>query len=793
MPYNEADTRAKFITPALHTAGWTEDHIRREETAPEIQITSSGSARRRTAGKVDYTLRIKTSPTAQPVAVALIEAKAERYHANHGLQQAKLYASVKRLNVPFVYSSNGHRFVEYDSFTGLTHAERPLSEFPSPEELRERYEKGKGFSLESEGASPLLTPYPRGEAIRRYYQDAAIRATLEKIALGQKRALLSLATGSGKTFIAVNLLKRIADAGQLRRALFVCDRDELRRQALAAFQEEFGGDAAAATTSNPEKNARVVVATYQTLGVDKDDSDASYLKTHYPENYFSHIVIDECHRSAWGKWSEVLTRNSDAVQIGLTATPREFQRTENTDAAKEDERISADNLKYFGEPAYEYTTAQGMEDGYLAAMEIKREDIFVAGHRDSEAVTGVRKTDLESTDLRDSITGETVSIEEAREQYSAQSFEARLMIPERVRQMCENLFAHLAASGNPERKTIIFCARDQHADAVANTMNNLYVRWCQDNGRQPVSDYAFKCTAAGGRDHLADIRGSLRNFFVATTVDLLTTGVDVPPVTEIVFFKYVASPIAFYQMVGRGTRLYPPANKLMFTVYDYTNATRLFGEDFKVLAPPPNPTGKPDDPPDEPDEPERIIEVEGIDVRINSAGTYIMTTDDSGASVVLTLEEYKQRLAAKLVEDIPSLDDFRQTWVEPEQRREMIARLPDSGRSPHIVRQLSDMEDYDLYDVIGELGYGLSPKTMTERADAFAYKNREWLANFPEPSSGVLRAIASQFANGGTDELESPYLFRTSEVTRAGGFNALRQIGNPQAAVGMTKSRIFAA
>ena len=361
MPYNESDTRAKLITPALHAAGWTEDYIKREEAAREIYITPSGSARRRNVGRADYTLRVKAAPGAQPVAVALVEAKAENYPATHGLQQAKLYASVKRLNVPFLYSSNGHQFVEFDSFTGVTGDLRPMSEFPMPEELRERYEKGKGFSLESKGASPLLAPYPGGEAKRRYYQDAAIRATLEKIAAGGKRALLSLATGSGKTFIAVNLLKRVADAGQLRRALFVCDRDELRRQALAAFQGEFGGDAAAATTDNPEKNARVVVATYQTLGVDRDDSDSSYLKTHYPENYFSHIVIDECHRSAWGKWREVLTRNSGAVHIGLTATPREFKKTENTDAAREDERISADNLEYFGEPAYEYSIAQGME------------------------------------------------------------------------------------------------------------------------------------------------------------------------------------------------------------------------------------------------------------------------------------------------------------------------------------------------------------------------------------------------------------------------------------------------
>ena len=661
MPYNEADTRAKLIDPALHMAGWSEDHIKREETAREIYITPSGSARRRSVGRVDYTLRMKASHGAQPVAVALVEAKSENYPATHGLQQAKLYASVKRLNVPFVYSSNGHQFVEYDSFTGLTHAPRPIAEFPSPEELRERYENGKGFSLDSEDASPLLTPYPRGEARRRYYQDAAIRSTLEKIAAGGNRALLSLATGSGKTFIAVNLLKRIADAGQLRRALFVCDRDELRTQALAAFQEEFGGDAAAATTSSPEKNARVVIATYQTLGVDRDDSDSSYLKTHYPENYFSHMVIDECHRSAWGKWSEVLKRNSEAVQIGLTATPREFKGTENTDAAREDAKISADNLKYFGDPAYEYSIAQGMEDGYLAAMEIVREEVFVARHDEWEAVTGIEKEDLKGTRIRDAITGEYLTADDARERYNAQSFEAALVMPDRVQEMCENLFAHLAETGDPERKAIIFCTRDHHADMVASAMNNLYVRWCKENGRQPVSDYAFKCTAAGGKDHVADIRGSLRNFFVATTVDLLTTGVDVPPVTEIVFFKYVSSPIAFYQMVGRGTRLHPPSNKLMFTVYDYTNATRLFGKEFKTAGP--GSESKRDDPPDDPDEPERIIEVSGIEVRTNSAGTYIMTTDDSGASLILTLEEYKQRLAAKLVEDTPlSTTSGRHGW-----------------------------------------------------------------------------------------------------------------------------------
>ena len=309
--YSEADTRAKLIDPAMHKNGWSEDMIRREESAGSIEIIG-GKARRRSRGQVDYTLRIKTSPDSQPVAIALIEAKKDSLPPGHGLDQAKGYANCKRLNVPFIFSSNGHQFVEYDNFTGLTSAPLPIAEFPSPQSLRSRYEQGTGFMLEDDAAKPLLVPYHNGEGGRRYYQDAAIRAVLEKIARTARsgedqRALLTLATGAGKTFIAVNLLKRIADAGQLKRALFVCDRDELRSQALGAFQNVFGSDAAETRRNsdgtNHAKNARVHIATFQTLGIDTDNGDASFLTEHYPENYFSHIVIDECHRSAWGKWS----------------------------------------------------------------------------------------------------------------------------------------------------------------------------------------------------------------------------------------------------------------------------------------------------------------------------------------------------------------------------------------------------------------------------------------------------------------------------------------------------------
>lgn len=248
MALSESDTRAKLIDPALHARRWTEELIRREETAGAIEIIE-GRPRKRAKGRVDYTLRIKVNSDTQPVAVGLIEAKAEQFPPTHGLEQAKLYAACKRLNVPFVFSSNGHLFVEFDRFTGQTSSPKPLAEFPTPAELQARYERGMGFSLADPAARPLLVRYRGGEATRRYYQDAAIRAVLEKIAQCERggqpgRALLSLATGAGKTFIAVHLLKRIADAGQLRRALFVCDRDELRSQGLGAFRNVFGAEAA---------------------------------------------------------------------------------------------------------------------------------------------------------------------------------------------------------------------------------------------------------------------------------------------------------------------------------------------------------------------------------------------------------------------------------------------------------------------------------------------------------------------------------------------------------------------
>lgn len=788
MSLNEADTRAQLIDPGIFARGWTQDLVRRETTAGAIEVIHGQPRQQR--GRVDYTLRVQVHRDTQPVAVALIEAKAEDKPPDYGLEQAKAYAACARLNVPFVYSSNGHQFVEFDRTTCRTSEPRPLSEFPTPKDLRDRYERYVGFSLDEAIAKPLLTRYHGGESTRRYYQDAAIRAVIEKVARCQKhdepkRALLSMATGAGKTFIAVNLLRRFADAGQLRRALFVCDRDELRKQAHGALHNAFGDDAAIVYRkpdgTNNAANARVHVATYQTLGVSDEDDSASFLLQHYPEDYFSHIIIDECHRSAWGKWSQVLTRNPSAVQVGLTATPRQFKTNVGTDEAQADIDITANNIAYFGDPVYEYDIAQAIEDGYLAGCEIEKNRIDLDQ-------TGITKEEILARNPVDAFTGEPVTEERLDEMYRAAQYEDKVKLPDRVLAMCRDLFNGLLQTGGPEQKTIIFCASDQHADAVAAQMNNLYAEWCRQNDHRLAESYAFKCTAAsGGQDFLPDFRGASRSHFIATTVDLLTTGVDVPAVRNVVFFKYVKSPISFYQMVGRGTRIHEPSGKLMFRVYDYTNATRLFGEHFigkpKRRGGAGGGTGGPTEAP---------IVVQGFDVQVRDDGRYVFTSVN-GEHKAVPVDEYIGLLTDKLIAEASDLEQFRQRWIDPSQRRNLLSQLPAGLSSALLVRDLEDMEAFDLFDVLGRFAYQIHPLTRVERTGRFLWSERDWLTSFPDGASSVIKALANQFALAGTEGLESREVFQTPQVIKAGGLDALRSAGQPADVLKQTKERLFAA
>ncbi|MBP1908450.1 DEAD/DEAH box helicase family protein [Methanolobus bombayensis] len=769
MGYNEADTRAKLIDPQLHLIGWKEDLIRRETTAGAVEIINGKTKRK--SGKADYLLCLPAAKGESPLPVAVIEAKKEDEFADLGIDQAKEYA--KYLHVPFVFSTNGHLFVSYDAFSKQFSKELPLDKFPTPEFLKSHYECGKGLSLDDDASKPLLVPYKGGQSERRYYQDAAIRATFEKIASKQdkwNRVLLSLATGSGKTRIASQILYKLAETGQLRKALFVCDRNELRKQGFGRMFAVFGDNADFVENKDPKKNARIIVSTYQALGID-DEGDESFFLEHFPKNYFSHIIIDECHRSAWNKWSIVLKNNPDAVQIGLTATPRQISGGSSDERGK-DEEISQNNIEYFGEPVYEYPYHKGWEDGYLAACEIVKRQPDI----DGRILSGQEIIDMGA---RDAKTGNLLTIHDTREAYGKKNYERDLILPDRVKAMCKDLMNMFEETGGLKQKTIIFCVNDKHAGDVANTLNNLYVE-----RRLPECEkFAFKCTQKGisagtlGESQevlIANMRGSQNSHFIATTVDLLTTGVDIPCIQNIVFFSYVNSPIQFYQMVGRGTRIDEGFNKYMFRLYDYTNVTRLFGEEFIS-----NPRSAPSKPSKKgASDKRKIAKVQGYEVEIKDEGTFILMRDDAtGKEKPVTIEEYKEQLAASLVDQARDIDLLREMWINPEDRKHLVSALPGGNQGAYLLRELLELDDCDLFDLFAEIGFGVPAKTRDERVEAFDYKNKDWLMSLPSDSSEVIKALADQFRENGIEELERKDVFNVPSVKVAGGIRALGKIG----------------
>lgn len=791
MNFNEADTRAKLIDPALHKRKWIEqvsdaqraDHgeIHREQSAVRIEILD-GKPLKRGRGRVDYLLRAYLEQYEQPLTLAFVEAKKEKLPPTQGLEQVKEYA--RRHSVKFVYSTNGHLFVEYDVSTGQTSDPQPMANFPTPDELRKRWFAATGLDSQSPAVGPLFAQYSVAGDRPRYYQDAAIRAVLERAALAEsgkaeKRALLSLATGAGKTSIAVGILQRLSAGGQLRRALFLVDRDELREQAQARFHNVFGADAKIvredAQGNNEAKNARIHIATYQSLGI-HEKGDASFLHKHYPENHFSHILIDECHRSAWGTWSAVLTRNPEAFQVGLTATPRELTQTK----ADADADVTADNLKHFGEPVYEYSLAQGIEDGYLAPCEIRQGRVSI------DEKTLIKKEVIEHK-ARRTDTGARAAEHEVREQYNAKDYDAKLQIPERVAAMCDDLFQYLLETGGPEQKTIVFCAADAHADRGAAHLNNRYAAWCNEAGRERVDPFAFKCTSmSDGNRMVADFRGSNSSWFIATTVDLLSTGVDVPCVRNIVFFRYLESAIVFHQMVGRGTRIDEASGKLMFRLYDYTNMIRLFGRDFITPRPRPGRGGGGG----ETEEPTLIAG--GFSVQIQRDGHFVLGEKDGKLSPV-AYEDYKRDLAERLKSEAANLQQFRERWIVQPERLELMGALVTSHGSPTMIQMVDAKQDYDLFDVLAELGYAARPRNRLDRSLSFRFKNEDWLMSMPATARSVLSGLVKQFERSGTDALEHRGIWRTPDIERSGGVRALKTFARPNAALHEMKTRLFSA
>lgn len=595
MALNESDTRAQLIDPKLNRAGWTQSQVTREfyyrkdwEYAPGRIILRGGKVEREKPRRVDYLLRYTDG-----FPIAVVEAKAENEPAVLGLEQAKQYARDNHLM--FAYATNGHQIIEWDGFTNTT---REIAEFPSPDELWYRWKLNTGLNIEEEvhqtrelrpvynaerararAHNPILHPYAPPEATRgstpRYFQEVAIREVLVRIMRGQKRILLTMATGTGKTFTAMQIVWKLIKSGWLYqnrgrngRVLFLADRVVLRNQAYNAFAPFAGshGDPRY-MIDNPNRLSLqhdLYFGIYQTLWI--QDEEGKRLFEKFSQDFFDIVIIDEAHRSGFGTWKEILDHFESAIHLGMTATPKQDENV-NTYAyfCAEEPAIPLDpnhpEKGSFHPPAYSYSLAQGIEDGFLATYKVHRVRTNI--DRDGLHISEVIEQGAEVIVPEDT---------EVQEEYFTPQFEREIHLPDRTRVLVHHL-ARLLREFGPTHKTMVFCVDMDHAQEVARLLNNEFA----DLGYE--EDYAVPIVSEEGeqaRRWLANFQDSDRKFpVVAVTAELLSTGVDVPSCRNIVFMKTIQSPILFKQIIGRGSRIDPVTGKYWFRIIDYTNATRL--------------------------------------------------------------------------------------------------------------------------------------------------------------------------------------------------------------------------
>jgi type I restriction enzyme R subunit len=554
MPMNEADTCRVLVTPALQKVGWGDPvwRINEQHYFTDGQIVLVGNGHKRQKGKkADYLLRYEES-----FPIAVVEAKAEDLEPAAGLQQAKDYAQI--LGLLFAYSTNGHGIEEWD-FT--TNTQRNIGAFPAPDDLWQRVCGFKALDA-TRPANPLLAPYcSKGGKEPRYYQEVAINQTIEAILQGKRRILINLATGTGKTVIAFHIAWKLFNArwnldseDRYPRILFLADRNVLRDQAYNTF-EPFENERDTIAEGQAPKNRSVYFSIYQAM---YSGSDRRRLFQQYPRDFFDFIIIDECHRSGFGTWNAILKHFDRAVQLGMTATPR---RTENIDT-----------YKYFGDPVFVYSLGQGIDDGFLATYKVHR------------AVTNYTQEGL----IIEEATSRGARLEipaeaEPQERYDMPEFERKITMPDHVSKLCEHLDKLLHRFGRME-KTMVFCVNMDHALKVTEELNRL-------NADLNVPDYAVRIVSeegATGKALLERFQDTEKQVpVIATTVDLLTTGVDAPSVRNVVFMKPLSSVVSFKQIVGRGSRLCADTDKFWFRVIDYTNASRLF-DDWDTPGEPPD-------------------------------------------------------------------------------------------------------------------------------------------------------------------------------------------------------------
>ena len=759
---SESDICDRFISPALTKSGWESHQWRREFPFTDGRIIVRGKVVARGKRKrADYLLFYKPN-----LPIAVIEAKDNNHSLGAGMQQGLAYSTA--LDIPFVFSSNGDGFLFHDRTGQSSPVEKQLTldEFPTPDELWVRYMAWKNLEP---GTGPLVTS-PNHQSVTgkepRYYQQLAINRTIEAIARGQRRELLVMATGTGKTYTAFNIIWRLWKTGRAKRVLFLADRNILVDQTMVNDFKPFGQVMTKLDRSLVDKNTgkvdtsyEIYLALYQAI-MGGDDREPIYDK--FPRDFFDLIVVDECHRGSAADdsaWRTVLDYFSGAIQIGMTATPKET--------------TYVSNIEYFGEPIYTYSLKQGIDDGFLAPFKVIRVDL-------DWDLQGWRP-ELDMIDDDGNLIDDRI--------YNQKDFDKAIVFPERTKAVANRISQFLHET-NPMDKTIVFCTNIDHAERMRQALVNEPL-----NADMVNKDVRYVMRITGDNN---EGKAELDNFIdpkrpypvIATTSKLMSTGVDAQTCQVIVLDQRIQSMTEFKQIIGRGTRLRPDYGKYFFTILDFRKATELFAdpdwdgppipvkpidgdednddenddeewededwdEEGEILVP-----GNDDDGTEDDDEPPIRFTVSGVEFSI--IAEHVQYYDKDGKLITESLRDFTRKAVQS---EYATMSDFLRKWRTTERKQVILDELLEHGV---VLEALEDTvgRELDPFDLICHIAYDQPPLTRRERADNV--KKNDVFTQYGDTARQVLGILLEKYADQGIDAITTINVLRLHPFTQIG-------------------------
>ena len=745
---SEEDIKLRYITPAILQKGWSVNDITMETkvklTDGKINLRGNLVAR----GKAKFADYMLYYNRATPIAI--VEAKDANHSVSHGMQQAKEYAGM--MDVPFAFSSNGFGFQEYDFLTGK---ERMLTmdEFPTKDEHYARFmhESNKGGGITADELKVINQPYCTGQDIYppRYYQRNAVNRTVNAVARGKKRMLLVMATGTGKTYTAFQIVYRLLKAGLVKKVLYLADRNVLVDQSIeqdfkplnstihkVSYQQD---------KQNPDTAHEVYFALYQQL-IGKE-GNKNYEELFKPE-FFDMVIVDECHRGSAkddSNWREILEYFKDAIQLGMTATPKETRYQSN--------------ITYFGEPLYSYSLKEGIDDGFLAPFKV----INITTNIGDEWRPTKGQRDINGNLIEDRI-------------YNNTDYDYNIVIEDRIREVAHEVSNYLKCT-DPMAKTIVFCADEEHAERMRAALVNENSEMCIK-----YPDYVVRITGSDdyGQSKLDYfISVASKTPVIATTSKLLSTGVDCKMVKLIALDQRINSMTEFKQIVGRGTRIREKEGKTHFTIMDFRNITRLFADpdwdgplevDKGYIKDTPRPERQPKDKPfgdeDTPQAHEErpIVDRDGCHVHIINKVVSVYDTDGK----LLRTESITDYTKKNINDTYATLSDFVRRWNEAEHKSQIAELLRENGIDLQALKHDQGMDDVDDFDFICYIAYGRKPLTRKERAENV--RKRDVFHKYGPEAQKVLDALLDKYMNEGISQLENRKVLT---------LDPFRQMGSP--------------